>query len=84
MAGLVDMTFKLNFNVVRNVRQIIEMLPRATRLMEPLARISELLESSPKIEPAFGDTSGLRPERFRGLIEFDDVHFAYPRDARKR
>jgi len=84
VAGLMDLTFKLNFNVVHTLRRLIEQLPRFNRLMQPLARISELLESSPKIEPTFGETSGLRPRKFHGLIEFDNVHFAYPTDPRKR
>lgn len=29
-------------------------------------------------------SEGLRPARFKGKIEFRDVHFAYPTDLRKK
>lgn len=169
VSELVDIWVKLNFHINFCFREIVEELPRMSKLFHPLGRICDLLQSKPVIEPhsdpVFEDTqsaselaalltkcevkrddvgkrkvwtvlskslgkddsklapkigaqlvavrtcdhkyipvtdmaeldlqkmsfpvraifsSKLRPSRFRGHIEFRDVHFAYPTDRRKR
>jgi ABC-type multidrug transport system fused ATPase/permease subunit len=160
---VLDLMFKLNFNVVFPARALMRTMPQITNLRAPLLRICDLLDYSPKIEPSpdllqikvsssdelarilascsmvkdgmFSDcrlvtTCGLsggdvqvpagsqlvsywsegmempindnmsipgtvsypvwvqfsekiRPARFHGHIEFDDVHFAYPSAMQK-
>jgi len=83
MSEVMDTVFKLNFEVVFNLREIIQKLPKMSKLLLPLGRIADLLESHPKIEPKSDEVAGECPKRFTGLIEFEDVHFSYPKDPRK-
>eukprot|EP00933_Yihiella_yeosuensis_P032056 TRINITY_DN25645_c0_g1_i1.p1 TRINITY_DN25645_c0_g1~~TRINITY_DN25645_c0_g1_i1.p1 ORF type:complete len:461 (-),score=88.36 TRINITY_DN25645_c0_g1_i1:256-1638(-) len=80
---IMDLIFKLNFDVVFTLRDLLQQLPRFNKIMQPLARISELLESNPKIESPLDASTGIRPATFHGHIEFENVHFAYPTDLRK-
>ena len=50
-AILIDCFCKLNFNINFCLREICEEVPRIAKLLEPLGRICDLLESSPLIEP---------------------------------
>eukprot|EP00927_Polykrikos_kofoidii_P014063 TRINITY_DN16132_c0_g1_i1.p1 TRINITY_DN16132_c0_g1~~TRINITY_DN16132_c0_g1_i1.p1 ORF type:complete len:942 (-),score=173.02 TRINITY_DN16132_c0_g1_i1:53-2530(-) len=79
---LIDIVFKLNFDVVFTLRDFVQKLPEIVKLMQPLSRISELLASDPKIEPK-GEPTGLRPAKFEGRIEFQDVYWSPPNDPRK-
>jgi len=164
VSQLLDVMFKLNFNVVFPMRTLLDQLPEVLRLRAPLGRICDLLESNPKIESTAADemrlqaanagqltaileacedvvegpfseprvvvkakgvhygavpsgaqlialatrdkempvhekscvqaeelsfpvtvcfSTKVRPTRFHGLIEFDDVHFAYPTNPQK-
>jgi ABC-type multidrug transport system fused ATPase/permease subunit len=67
------------------VRQIVDLVPEVARLMQPLTRIATLLNSVPKIEP-HPENPGkrLKPDKFIGCIEFQDVDFTYPSERQKQ
>eukprot|EP00588_Corethron_pennatum_P035179 CAMPEP_0194341186 /NCGR_PEP_ID=MMETSP0171-20130528/88870_1 /TAXON_ID=218684 /ORGANISM="Corethron pennatum, Strain L29A3" /LENGTH=1046 /DNA_ID=CAMNT_0039106431 /DNA_START=89 /DNA_END=3229 /DNA_ORIENTATION=- len=48
---LIDSWFKLNFFLGDNLRKIINELPKMSKLLHPLGRICDLLQSSSVIEP---------------------------------
>eukprot|EP00747_Dinoflagellata_sp_TGD_P186752 gnl/TRDRNA2_/TRDRNA2_44002_c0_seq1.p1 gnl/TRDRNA2_/TRDRNA2_44002_c0~~gnl/TRDRNA2_/TRDRNA2_44002_c0_seq1.p1 ORF type:complete len:1022 (+),score=196.51 gnl/TRDRNA2_/TRDRNA2_44002_c0_seq1:453-3068(+) len=47
---LFDITIKLNFWVIFRVRELLSMVPRLRRAVEPLGRVCELLRAAPHIE----------------------------------
>jgi ATP-binding cassette subfamily B protein len=84
VSALIDTWCKLNFNVCFCLREVIEEVPRMSKILEPIGRICELLNARPKLEPSPTASAGkLRPARFYGRIEFENVHFAYPSERRK-
>jgi len=48
---LVDIWAKLSFNICFCLRELIEMIPYAVKLLHPLGRICDLLDAKPQIEP---------------------------------
>jgi hypothetical protein len=48
---LVDIWAKLSFSICFSLRELIEMLPHAVKLLHPLGRICDLLDAQPNIEP---------------------------------
>ncbi len=70
-------------------RTLTDQLPELLLVLEPLDRLATLLSSTPSIEPqpdtyVLTETQqqpqshGLRPEKFEGRFDFEEVHFAYP------
>ena len=76
-------------------RTLTDQLPELLLVLEPLDRLATLLSSTPAIEPKpetymLTDTEqprqsqGLRPDKFEGRFEFEEVHFAYPTELQVR
>jgi|EP01043_Picozoa_sp_COSAG02_P059713 ABC-type bacteriocin/lantibiotic exporter with double-glycine peptidase domain len=76
-------------------RTLTDQLPELLLVLEPLDRLATLLSSTPSIEPKpetymLTETEhqlqphGLRPEKFEGRFEFEEVHFAYPTELQVR
>jgi ABC-type multidrug transport system fused ATPase/permease subunit len=68
------------FGIVFSLKDLIEVVPRLTKLMLPAERVFALLESTSRIEPMPGDTTSMPFETKNGGIEyeFDQITFAYP------
>ena len=71
--------------IVWGARQIVDLFPALAQMMQPLTRVATLLDTVPKIEP-HPENPGLqlKPEKFQGLIEFQDVDFTYPSERQKQ
>ena len=78
---------------------MLRQLPEVFLVIDPLQRLAFLLESTPKIEPpppttpaepgggfcrARTEKLGLRPQVFKGRVEFSAVQFAYPTEKQKQ
>jgi len=51
---LTDVSFKINFMIVFPARELIEELPKLTKLFVPFGRVCDLLQASPNIEDKEG------------------------------
>ena len=68
---LIDNFIKLNFHVNFCLREVLEELPRVSRLLEPMGRICDLLQAKSTIEPsstpAYVDAAG--PVQLAAVLE---------------
>ena len=68
---LIDNFIKLNFHVNFCLREVLEELPRVSRLLEPMGRICDLLQAESTIEPsstpAYVDAAG--PVQLAAVLE---------------
>jgi len=59
-----------------HLRISIEVIPRLVKVLDPLERVNELLQSKPRIEPQPTDAPKLT--KVEGAIEFHNVDFSVP------
>ena len=83
-ASDVAIAVSLSENLVHGVKSFFQReLPALARVLAPATRIIEMLDRTPT--QGIDEELGLKPEKgLQGLIEFKDVHFAYPRDKNKK
>ena len=68
-------------------QDLIELFPKVMQMLMPLNRVVDHLSSTSFIEPNPNSPAmvvPIKPDRFKGRIEFRDVHFYYPLDLRKK
>jgi len=65
------------------VQGFFHILPDMVTAFQPLGRVCDVLSMRPKIEPHPHSPPKLRPESFRGAIEFKDVDFCFPAEPQK-
>ena len=65
-----------------DMNNMLAVLPKLIKITKPLHRVSSLLACKPRIEQDLNNQNSelLRPERFKGHIEFRDVRFSYPKE----
>ena len=63
------------------LREIFMQLPEFLKVIGPVGRIIDAINSRPKIEPRPGDAPK-RTAPIRGHIKFEDVNFTFPRSRR--
>merc|ERR1719387_2659581 len=66
------------------IRDFFHVTPELVQAFEPLGRVCDMLNSKPKIEPHPDSPPKLRPESFRGEIEFRNVDFTFPAEPMKQ
>mmetsp|Transcript_92953 Transcript_92953/g.199349 ORF Transcript_92953/g.199349 Transcript_92953/m.199349 type:complete len:938 (-) Transcript_92953:380-3193(-) len=66
------------------VRELMFMTPTIIKVLNPLARVCDMLATKPKIEPLPDAPPKLKPESFQGHIEFKDVDFTFPSEPNKQ
>lgn len=67
-----------------DANNLMEQIPKLVKIMKPIHRISSLLACKPRIETFGNENPGLlRPNQFKGHIEFRDVTFSYPKERQK-
>merc|ERR1719456_1043762 len=66
------------------IRDIMFMCPDFVTVLTPLGRVCDMLSSRPRIEPMPDSEPKLKPERFEGRIEFQDVEFSFPAEPHKQ
>ena len=64
------------------LREIFMQLPEFLKVIGPVGRIIDAINSRPKIEPRPGDAPK-RTTPIRGHIEFEDVNFTFPSEPQK-
>lgn len=80
----VAISVSLSENLVHGVKSFFQReLPGLARVLAPATRIIEMLDRTPT--QGIDEKIGLTPTKpLNGVIEFKDVHFAYPRDKNKK
>jgi ABC-type multidrug transport system fused ATPase/permease subunit len=83
-ASDVAIAVSLSENLVHGVKSFFRReLPALARVLAPATRIIEMLDRTPT--QGVDEDIGLTPAKpLTGVIEFKDVHFAYPRDKNKK
>ena len=83
-ASDVAIAVSLSENLVHGVKSFFQReLPGLARVLAPATRIIEMLDRTPT--QGIDENVGLTPTKpLNGVIEFKDVHFAYPRDKNKK
>lgn len=83
-ASDVAIAVSLSENLVHGVKSFFQReLPALARVLAPATRIIEMLDRTPT--QGIDENIGLKPEKgLQGVIEFKDIHFAYPRDKNKK
>merc|ERR1719240_1312946 len=66
------------------VREFFHVTPELVQAFQPLGRVCDMLNSKPKIEPHPDAPPKLKPESFRGEIEFKNVNFTFPSEPMKQ
>lgn len=66
------------------VRCFFEVVPELVQAFQPLARVCDMLNYKPKIEPHPNSPPKLKPESFEGAIEFKNVDFTFPSEPSKQ
>mmetsp|Transcript_13342 Transcript_13342/g.21194 ORF Transcript_13342/g.21194 Transcript_13342/m.21194 type:complete len:874 (+) Transcript_13342:370-2991(+) len=66
------------------VQGFFHILPELVTTFQPLGRVCDLLSLRPKIEPHPDLAPKLKPQTFRGAIEFKDVDFSFPAEPQKQ
>ena len=64
------------------LREIFMQLPEFLKVIGPVGRIIDAINSRPKIEPRPGDAPK-RTTPIRGHIKFEDVNFTFPSEPQK-
>jgi len=70
--------------IMYHVKEVLTNLPAFRKSIRPMGRVSAVLSSRPKIEPHPSKITGMKPEHFKGKIEFKNVHFTYPTEPNKK
>jgi ABC-type multidrug transport system fused ATPase/permease subunit len=66
-------------------KNLMETLPKLLKVMRPVRRVASLLASTPRIEEdPEKPTTKLKPERFKGHVEFKNTTFSYPTERQKQ
>merc|ERR1719161_349495 len=66
------------------VRDFFHVTPELVQAFQPLARVCDMLNSKPQIEPHPNSPPKLKPESFDGAIEFNNVDFTFPSEPSKQ
>ena len=67
-----------------DMKRLLEEIPKLLKIMKPVRRVASLLACKARLETDPDSIMRqLCPPRFRGEIEFTNVHFAYPTERQK-
>merc|ERR1719230_601274 len=66
------------------IREFFHVTPELVQAFQPLARVCDMLNSKPQIEPHPDSPPKLKPESFEGAIEFNNVDFTFPSEPTKQ
>jgi ABC-type multidrug transport system fused ATPase/permease subunit len=66
------------------IRDFFHVTPELVQAFQPLARVCDMLNSKPQIEPHPDSPPKLKPESFDGAIEFSNVDFTFPAEPSKQ
>jgi ABC-type multidrug transport system fused ATPase/permease subunit len=66
------------------LRNFFDVIPEIVSTLQPLGRVCDMLSATPSIEPCPGMESKLKPDYFRGKIEFKNVNFTFPAEPLKQ
>jgi ABC-type multidrug transport system fused ATPase/permease subunit len=66
------------------IRGVFDILPEIVTALQPLGRVCDMLSSTPKIEPHPHSEPKLKPEKFQGAIDFQNVNFTFPSEPLKQ
>eukprot|EP00463_Aulacantha_scolymantha_P000103 TRINITY_DN105_c0_g1_i3.p1 TRINITY_DN105_c0_g1~~TRINITY_DN105_c0_g1_i3.p1 ORF type:complete len:393 (+),score=52.50 TRINITY_DN105_c0_g1_i3:1535-2713(+) len=74
-----------SMSIMGLVKQYMTTIPLLVKIKAPAGRICEMLKCTPSIEPYLGSGKvNLKPERFEGRIEFQNVDFTFPTEPNKQ
>lgn len=66
------------------IRSFFDIIPEIVSTFQPLGRVCEMLSVTPKIEPHPNSAPKLKPDKFKGEIEFKNVNFTFPSEPLKQ
>jgi ABC-type multidrug transport system fused ATPase/permease subunit len=83
-AGEAVMAAGLAGDMTHMIRSFFDIMPEVVSMLQPLGRVCAMLSVTPRIEPYPGSVEKLKPEKFRGAIEFKNVCFTFPSEPLKQ
>lgn len=66
------------------VQGFFHIMPELVRTFQPLGRVCDILSMIPQIEPHPNSPPKLKPDGYRGAIEFKHVDFTFPSEPQKQ
>jgi ABC-type multidrug transport system fused ATPase/permease subunit len=82
--GQAVMAAGLAGDMTQIIRNIFDILPEIVTALQPLGRVCDMLSCTPQIEPHPDSEPKLKPEKFQGAIEFQNVNFTFPSEPLKQ
>merc|ERR1719343_453794 len=82
--GQAVMAASLAGDMTHIIRSFFDIIPEIVNTFQPLGRVCEMLSVTPSIEPHPGSEPKLKPDRFKGDIQFQNVNFTFPAEPLKQ
>lgn len=83
-AGQAVMAAGLAGDMTHIIRSFFDIIPDIVSTIQPLGRVCDMLSVTPMIEPHPGSEAKLKPEQFKGAIQFINVNFTFPSEPLKQ